>query len=87
MIVDESNYEILERAYNITGITNKIFWRDAENIDGRIDSDDVMLLMEQLISEYEHTKEELRDLESRDYSEDPDLHDKWEDQALEEGIL
>ena len=53
MRVDESNFEILQRAYDITGITNKIFWRDAENIDGYINDDDVMSLMEQLISEYE----------------------------------
>ena len=84
MRVDESNFEILQRAYDITGITNKIFWRDAENIDGYIAEDDVMSLMEQLISEYEHKAEEVRDLEQpREFDE----HSAWQDQQLEEGIL
>ena len=84
MRVDESNFEILQRAYDITGITNKIFWRDAENIDGYIAEDDVMSLMEQLISEYEHKAEEVRDLEQ---AKEFDEHSAWQDQQLEEGIL
>lgn len=83
MRVDESNFEILQRAYDITGITNKIFWRDAENIDGYIAEDDLMYLMEQLISEYEHKAEEVRDLENKEFDE----HSAWQDQQLEEGIL
>lgn len=80
MRVDESNFEILQRAYDITGITNKIFWRDAENIDGYIAEDDVMSLMEQLISEYEYKSEEVRDLENKEKQESEyDPYDLWLD--------
>lgn len=87
MIVDESNHETLQRAYDITGSPDKIYWRDAENIDGYIDSDDVISLLGDLIIEYEHKAEEVRDLENRDLLEDPDLYDKYEDQMLEEGKI
>jgi hypothetical protein len=69
MKVDESNFETLQRAYDITGITNKIFWRDAENIDGYIDTDDVINLMDVLIDEYNYKRDELQDLENREKNE------------------
>lgn len=85
MRVDESNFATLQTAYDITGSTNMIYWRDAENIDGYINDDDVMNLMEDLINEYLYVKEELRDLENKD--EEPDFYDYWQDQQLEEGKL
>lgn len=80
MRVDESNHETLQRAYDITGSINKIYWRDAENIDGYIDTDDVMTLMQDLINEYEYKADEVRDLESKEKQEDEyDPHDVWLD--------
>ena len=63
MRIDETNYETLQRAYDITGKPNKIFWRDAENIDGYIDTDDVIELMDALIDEYNGKRDELQELE------------------------
>ena len=63
MRVDESNFGILQDAYDITGIDDKIYWRDAENIDGYIDTDYIIDLMEELISKYEKLREEKIDLE------------------------
>lgn len=85
MRVDEGNFATLQTAYDITGATNMIYWRDAENIDGYINEDDVMNLMEDLINEYLHVKDELRDLENKD--DEPDFYDYWQDQQLEEGKL
>lgn len=84
MRVDESNFAILQTAYEITGIQDMIYWRDAENIDGYINEDDVMRLMEELINDYVSVKDELRELENK---EEPDFYDYWQDQQLEEGKL
>lgn len=86
MRINENNYETLQRAYDITGRPNKIFWRDAENIDGYIDYDDVMDLMDALIDEYNGKRDELQELieyTERDSEYDP--HDMWLDHK--EGII
>ena len=63
MRVDETNFETLQRAYDITGLHNEIMWKDAENIDGYIDSDYVMDLLDAMIDEYNSKRDELQDLE------------------------
>lgn len=62
MKINEKNYETLQRAYDITGKLNKIFWRDAENIDGYIDDDDVIELLNVMIDEYNGKRDELQEL-------------------------
>lgn len=62
MRIDETNHETLQRAYDITGKPNKIFWRDAENIDGYIDDDDVINLLDAMIDEYNGKRDELQEL-------------------------
>lgn len=86
MRIDETNFETLQRAYDITGKTNKIFWRDAENIDGYIDYEDLISLMDALIDEYNYKRDELQDLENYiDKDSEYDPYDTYLD--YKEGII
>ena len=62
MRIDEYNFEIIQRAYDITGIPDKIYWRDAENIDGYIDTSDVIDLLDGVIDKYNGKRDELQEL-------------------------
>lgn len=63
MRVDESNYEILEKASKITVTDYDIKWFDAENIDGYIDNDSIISMIEDLICEVGRLEERIDDLE------------------------
>ena len=82
MKVDESNFDILKKASDITYTDYDIKWFDAENIKGYIDTDCLLSMIEDLICEVEYQKERYEDLE-RDLKEnykwvgsgEPDWHD------------
>ena len=82
MKVDESNYEILSKASDITFTDYEIKWFDAENINGYIETDCLLSMIEDLILEVEHQKELYEDLQQEikdNYkyvgSDEPDWHD------------
>jgi len=64
MKVNETNYSILNRASNITGTDYEIRWFDAENIDGYIDEDSIISMIEDLIGEIDRLEEEKQDIEN-----------------------
>lgn len=63
MMVDESNYETLDRASKMTGTDYDIRWFDAENIKGYIDSETLLTMVEDLIIEVDRLQEEIEDME------------------------
>ena len=66
MKVNEDNYETIKTAEEITG-TNNIRWFDAENIDGYIETENLLGLIEDLIVEYHRLEEELEAEEPDEY--------------------
>lgn len=65
MRVDESNFGAIQTAYDITGADNMIYWRDAENVDGYIDTDYIIELIEELIKKYVKLEDEVREYEKK----------------------
>jgi len=59
MKVDETNYEILQRISDITKVEYEIKWFDAEDIDGYVDTNIVLAMLEDMICEVDRLKEEL----------------------------
>ena len=64
MKVNESNYDILKRVEDITNTDYEIKWFDAENIDGYIESDSLISMIEDLIGKVENLEEEIEDIKS-----------------------
>ena len=64
MIVDESIFDVIEKAEKITLIryTAKILWRDHENLDGYIYQDNLIEIIEDLICEVESLEELVGEL-------------------------
>lgn len=63
MRVDENNFEILDKASKITGTDYEIKWYDAENINGYIETENLISIIEDLIYEIDRLQEELEDIE------------------------
>ena len=63
MKVNESNYDIFERVRKITLTNYEIIWKDAENIDGYIDPEGMLAMIEDLVCEVDRLKEEAEDRE------------------------
>lgn len=65
MRIDESNYEILEKAGKITmsNYLEEVNWTDAENVKGFIDSDELLDIIEDLICEIHRLEEKIEDRE------------------------
>jgi len=64
MIVDESNYETLDKVSKITLTDYEIRWFNAENIDGYIDSYALFSMVEDLLLEIDRLEEKYKDLEN-----------------------
>ena len=60
MKVDESNYYILDKASKITLTNYDIKWFDAENVDGYIEPDNIITMIEDLVYEIEYLKEKIK---------------------------
>lgn len=63
MKVTEDNYNILKKASDINSVDYEIKWTDAENLEGYIDPEELLSMVEDLVYAYEDKEEELRDLE------------------------
>lgn len=82
MKVDESNFDLLKKASDITYTDYEIKWFDAENINGYIETDCLLSMIEDLILEVEHQKElyeglqqDIKDNYKWVGSGEPDWHD------------
>ncbi len=84
MKVDESNYDVLYKAQELTSTDYGIIWRDAENIDGYIPTDNLFNIIEDLMCEIGSLNEKIEDLER---PKEFDEHTAWQDQQLEEGLI
>ena len=62
MKIDESVFDIIEKASKITLTDYEIKWFDAENINGYIESDVLLNIIQDLICEIEHKEEEIEDI-------------------------
>lgn len=58
MIINENNYNILDRVSKITMADYDIRWFDAENIEGYIECNSMFNMIEDLLCELEHKEEE-----------------------------
>lgn len=76
MRVTPDNYETLKKVSDITLVDYDIKWFDAENIDGYIDSESLLSMIEDLIVEYNHKKEEIEDLHQ-------DIEDNYEPKRID----
>lgn len=63
MKVDESNFKILDRVSQITATDYEIKWFNAEDIDGYIEEDSIISMLEDLIAEVGRLNEEKDDME------------------------
>ena len=63
MQVDESNYETLQKASDITCVDYEIKWQDAENINGYIELESLVDMVKDLIYEYGVLKEKFEGLD------------------------
>lgn len=62
MRVDVSNFETLKRASEITLTDYNIRWFDAENIEGYIDGEDLLSIIDDLIYEVDRLEEQIEDI-------------------------
>jgi len=62
MEITESNYNIFERAMEITGVEYNVMWTEAENLEGYMFDDSVLNIIEDLIMEIDRLKEVNEDL-------------------------
>lgn len=58
MIINENNYDILDRVSKITMTDYDIRWFNAENIEGYIECNSMFNMIEDLLCELEHKEEE-----------------------------
>lgn len=82
MIVDESNNETFEKVKKITSTDYEIRWFNAEHIEGYIDVEGLLCMIEDLLCEIDYQKEKYQELEeSINYVDDresyiPEIHGK-----------
>ena len=62
MKIDENNYETIKKVESITLGDYNIYWKDAENIDGYIDSYDMFNMVSDLLCEVESLHELIQDM-------------------------
>ena len=64
MRVDENTYKIIQKAKELTDGVYDIYWKDSENIDGYIETDTLLSIIDDLIWEVKYKDEELEDLKN-----------------------
>lgn len=62
MKVDETNFDILKRVSEITCTDYEIKWFDAKNVDGYIEENSLISMLEDLISEINRLEENIEDI-------------------------
>lgn len=79
MKVDETNFETFEKVRKITLTDYEIKWFNAEEIDGYIDPDGMLAMIEDLLCEIDRLKEETEEREQ-------DIADNYKRINIEEMI-
>ena len=64
MKIGEAEYKIIKKASDINSVKYEIKWTDAEKLEGYIDPEELLSMVEDLVFEYEYKEEELRDQEA-----------------------
>lgn len=86
MKIDENIWKVFKEAIDITNTDYDIKWYDAENFEGYIEENSILSLIEDLVGEVEHLKDENKDLENKLYGEDlSDIdraYENWKDSQL-----
>jgi len=86
MMINENNWGILQDAIDITSTDYDIKWYDAENFKGYIEEDSILSLIEDLVGEVEHLKDENKKLQEKLLEPDGDEWDYqyecWRDSRL-----
>lgn len=62
MKINENVFDIINKVHEITLTDYEIKWFDAENINGYIESDVLLNIIQDLICEIEHKEEEIEDI-------------------------
>ena len=62
MVINEDNYNLIEKVTDITHTDYGIKWTDAENIKGTLDDYGIQCMLEDLIDEIECQKENYEEL-------------------------
>lgn len=83
MKIDKSNYDVLNKAQELTSTDYGIIWRDKENIDGYIPTDNLFNIIEDLMCEIGSLNEKIEDLER---PKEHDNYDAYEDYMLERSM-
>lgn len=79
MRIDESNYKIINRISQLIGTDYNIKWFDDNNVNGYINDDKVISMLEDLIGEIDKLEEEKEDIIR-------DRDDNWKHVSIEEQI-
>jgi hypothetical protein len=85
MRIDEKTFNILDKASKITLTDYEIKWFDKENKDGYIDTENLISVIDDLLSEIGHLQELIEDMKQpKDEYEDPYSYERWEEHKLME---
>lgn len=79
MWVNENEYELLEKVSQITSTDYDIRWRDHNNFEGYIDTDNLIVMIEDLVNEIKKLKEEIEYIEQ-------DREDNYRPISIEEQV-
>jgi hypothetical protein len=62
MRITQDEFDIISKASEITLEDYEIKWTDHDNLEGYIDSEDLLVIIQDLICEIEHKEEEIEDI-------------------------
>lgn len=62
MKITQDEFDIISKASEITLTDYEIKWTDHDNLEGYIDSEDLLVIIQDLICEIEHKEEEIEDI-------------------------
>lgn len=62
MRIGENEYSVIDNAENITGIDYEIKWFDKDTLDGYIEEDNLICIIDDLLNEIDRLNEEIEEL-------------------------
>lgn len=62
MRITQDEFDIISKASEITLTDYEIKWTDPDNLEGYIDPEDLLVIIQDLICEIEHKEEEIEDI-------------------------
>lgn len=79
MKINENVFDIINKVHEITLTDYEIKWFDAENIDGYIEPEILLNIIQDLICEIEHKEEEIEDIKQ-------DIEDNYKSLTIAEQV-